>query len=67
MTSEEKVKQLWPDATMDRVEVKWGVHNFRVTIKPGRYAYGRTKPQAWKAAWESITQDEELSKGEKGQ
>jgi hypothetical protein len=77
MTSEEKVKQLWPEAMIQRVCLGgWRSKRFQfmVTIKPGRFTYGRMKKWAWKSAWDSITQDEELSaspgekppEGEKG-
>lgn len=63
MTSEQKVKKLWPAAKIERGN--WGAYapKFRVTIAPGRYTYGRMKSWAWAAAWDSIIQDEELSRG----
>lgn len=64
MTSEQKVKRVWPDAKIQDLGPKYGMRpRFRVIIKPGRYAYGRMKSWAWKSAWESIVQDEELCKG----
>jgi hypothetical protein len=66
MTSEQKVKRLWPDAKIEDMGRDDGARprpRFRVTITPGRYAYGRMKSWAWTSAWIGITQDEELSKG----
>jgi hypothetical protein len=59
MTSEEKVKKLWPGARIEREDGR----RWRVTIKPGRYTYGIQKRWAWREALDSITQDDELSKG----
>lgn len=64
MTSEEKVKQLWPKAHSERL-TRNGWSEYRVTITLGRYAYGDKRSQAWKNAWDSIIQDEELYNGEK--
>ncbi len=64
MTSEQMVKMLFPDATIGKEQSGYGRDGqFKVTIKPGRYAYGRMKSWAWKSALESIQQDKELMGG----
>lgn len=66
MRAQEKVLALFPEAYITREALNgWRSHayHYRVTIKPGRYAYGRMKSWAWKSAYNSITQDAELSKG----
>lgn len=70
MTSEQKVKRLWPKAEIRRETVgpsRYGMQrHYRVIITLGRYAYGKTPTRAWKSAWESITQNDDLSKGDRG-
>ena len=63
MSMESEVKRLWPAATIEDGWNIGGRRYFRVTIKPGRYAYGIQKRWAWRSAWDAITQDEELCKG----
>ena len=59
MTSEEKVKQLWPGAFIESGSFQW-------VAKISRHlcAYGSTKENAWDNAWESINPYKELTKGE---
>lgn len=68
MTAEEKVKRLWPGAAISNRLIPLWTNSFqyKVTIKPGRFCYGGTKARAWMNAWDSITQDDELSKGPRG-
>lgn len=63
MKSQDKVLKLFPNAFVERGDFGRSTPKFRVTIKPGRYAYGRLKSWAWVAALESIQEDNELSKG----
>ena len=63
MTSEQKMRKYFPGAEIDKMNIASGgrvANHYRVTIMPGRYAYGRMKSWAWKSAWESIIQDIEL-------
>lgn len=62
MTSEEMVKELWPEARVKRWTWR-EKRRFRVVIKLGRISYGETMAEAWDNAWRAITQDDELSKG----
>jgi hypothetical protein len=62
MTSEQKVRQVWPNATIEWNERANG-GCWMVTLKPGRYCFGRQKTWAWRNAWDSITQDDELCHG----
>ena len=59
MTSEEKVKQLWPGARLVR-----GVYQWQLFITKGRIIHGDTAAEAWANAWDSITQDDEICNGD---
>ena len=60
MKYEQRVKKLVPGAFLEDSTLRR--ERFCVTIKPGRYAYGRMKSWAWKNAYESIIQDSEFLK-----